>query len=379
MATNARKKIIFISWGNFLSCSLFIQTPGSLMFNDYKEFTTDQFIVDENFQDWVINPGSEHGEFWESFMRSHPEKAQEMAKAIAFIKNLHFSNEYPSLVKVEESLQNNLQRIALLESGDENAPRLLSSRRKKWLYPLAAILVAVLTLAGWHFYINEPVTIEILTGLHEKKSLFLPDSSRIILNENSRLRYPANLNEAGHRQVWLDGEAFFDIVHKEDKNGESLFTVHSGEVDVEVLGTSFNVNNKTEFTNVTLNHGSIRVSITSDPSSSFFLTPGEFMQYQPSRKKVLKKQVRPELYSLWKEEKLKLNNMPLSEIAVLIEDTYGYKVKFSDNNIKDSRISGTLRTENEEALMETISVALDIEIIKQDSMLLFHSKTKTAK
>jgi ferric-dicitrate binding protein FerR (iron transport regulator) len=85
------------------------------------------------------------------------------------------------------------------------------------------------------------------------------------------------------------------------------------------------------------------------------------------------------LYSLWKEEKLKLNNMPLSEIAVLIEDTYGYKVSFSDNSIKDSRISGTLRTENEEALIKTISVALDIEIIKQDSMLLFHSKTKTAK
>lgn len=348
------------------------------MFNDYKDFTTDQFIVDESFQDWVINPGSDHCEFWEAFMKSHPEKSHEMAKAIAFIKNLHFANEFPSLIKVEESLQNNLRRIALLESQEEKIPE-SSGRRKIWLYPLAAILVVSITLAGWHFYINRPLTIEILTGLHEKKSLFLPDSSQIVLNENSRLRYPANLDELVHRQVWLDGEAFFNVEHKKNGSKAGLFTVHSGDVDVEVLGTSFNVNNKAEFTNVTLNQGSIRISIKDDPSSSFFLSPGEFMQYQPAGKKVLKKQVRPELYSLWKEEKLKLNNMPLSEIAVLIEDTYGYRVSFSDEQIREARISGTLRTENEEALMETISLALDIEIIKQDSMLLFHSKTKTAK
>src|SRR6185437_3682694 len=81
---------------------------------------------------------------------------------------------------------------------------------------------------------------EIRTGYGEIKSVLLPDSSVVTLNANSKLRIPEQWTEASGRQVWLEGEAYF-AVQKKAATAEK-FVVHTTEVDVEVLGTKFNVN-----------------------------------------------------------------------------------------------------------------------------------------
>src|SRR5579872_616700 len=85
---------------------------------------------------------------------------------------------------------------------------------------------------------------EIRTGYGEIKSVLLPDSSVVTLNANSTMRIPEQWTEASGRQVWLEGEAYFQV-QKKPATAEK-FVVHTKEVDVEVLGTKFNVNARRE-------------------------------------------------------------------------------------------------------------------------------------
>jgi ferric-dicitrate binding protein FerR (iron transport regulator) len=65
----------------------------------------------------------------------------------------------------------------------------------------------------------------------------LPDGSKVVLNANSKLEYPPGFSN-NTREVYLDGEAYFDIAHDPGKP----FIVHTGSISTRVLGTAFNIN-----------------------------------------------------------------------------------------------------------------------------------------
>ena len=92
---------------------------------------------------------------------------------------------------------------------------------------------------------------------------------------------------------------------------------------------------------------------------------------------IVKKKVQPELYSQWKEQKLVLDQAPLTQIAEMIEDIYGYNTIIADRELQDDKVSGTILLTNEEAFFDALSFALNIEIIKKDKEIIFQSKTKT--
>jgi len=82
------------------------------------------------------------------------------------------------------------------------------------------------------------------------------------------------------------------------------------------------------------------------------------------------------LYSVWKEKKMILDNTSLADIAELIQDTYLYKVQIAEKDLAKQKISGTLILKDEDAMLQTLSLALNIDIIKKDSVLIFQSKNK---
>ena len=102
--------------------------------------------------------------------------------------------------------------------------------------------------------------------------LTLPDGTMVWLNAGSRLSYGKNYNTAT-REVNLTGEAFFDVAH----NTQKPFLIHTARIDVQVLGTSFNVKSypTDRTTEATLIRGSIEVSIKDRPSEKIILRPDE--------------------------------------------------------------------------------------------------------
>jgi transmembrane sensor len=347
-------------------------TPVSV--NDhYLHFTVEDFIADEEFQRWVKSTDPETDIRWRNWLSENPGQQPIVDLASAFILNLQFNKVVPATVTIQQSLERNLRKIAEQESG---------AGRKRTTFPRAAFLIATVLIGITFIFIyrilnsHSPVMIELVTGPGEQKTVILPDSSSIIMNENSSLSYSSALTEAVKREVWMKGEVFFNVRHLENKAGTpQQFVVYSGDLNVEVLGTAFNVKNYRSLTNVTLNTGQIKIGVKNDPLS-VTLQPGDFIQYSETDKKLTKRKVDPVLYSTWKEKKVKLDKMPMQEIAQLIQDIYGYKVEIPESALRESQISGTLPVNDEKTFLEALAFVLDIEIKKQDSILRFTSKTK---
>jgi DNA-directed RNA polymerase specialized sigma24 family protein len=113
------------------------------------------------------------------------------------------------------------------------------------------------------------------------------------------------------RVVWMQGEAFFDINHLENNQ---KFIVKALNIDVEVLGTQFNVNSRRNNTTVVLNSGKVKLN-HDDLVNDEFMDPGDLVEFSGHEKKIRKKVVNPEQFSSWKSNILIFKATPLSEIA----------------------------------------------------------------
>ncbi|MFN2440321.1 MAG: FecR family protein [Chitinophagaceae bacterium] len=347
------------------------------MKKDYLDFTEKDFISDAFFQQWVKLPDAKNRIFWEQWLIAHPEKHSDVIKAKAFIENLHFNTQLPSSLQIENSLSRSLERINALEA-DKKVLKLQSRMKYTW-WAAAAVFFCCVIIIALPSRTERPITIEIVARPGEIKTITLPDSSIVTLNAGSHFTYLSNFQNTGKREVWLDGEAYFDVRHLETDNSSRLFIVHCNDLNVEVLGTTFNIRKKGSITNVTLNSGKIRIGVKDTPGSTILMEPGDFIQHYDREKRIIRKEVNPELYSVWKEKKMILDNTSLADIAELIQDTYLYKVQIAEKDLARQKISGTLVLTDEEVMLQTLSLALDIDIIKKDTALIFQSKNKKKK
>ena len=344
------------------------------MNRDYRHYSTDDFIADEYFQQWVQNPSEQHNIFWSEFLLDNPYKHGEVTQAVNFLNNMRFQTSFPDEQEIEYGLQKQLQLIDAIADVKET-PRRGKLAPKIFAWTATAVFSAFLLFAGWYFWQPGIVTIEIITAPGEIKSVVLPDSSIVTMNGNSTLRYTSDLHKAPSRDVWLKGEAFFEI--RQPPRRKKPFIVHSGDLDVQVMGTTFNVKQAAQLTNVTLNQGSLKLRIKKDPGSVLTLQPGDFVQYSNEDKHILRKHVHTKLYSAWKEELILLDSLPFSSLIGLLEDVYGYEIQ-SDNLPADSFISGLLRVKNDEALLQSMGLLLNAEVIKKDMVITLKPKKNLA-
>jgi transmembrane sensor len=339
----------------------------------YLHYTVEDFIADEAFQQWVKSADPMSDSAWSDWLAANPRQQPVVAQASAFILNLQFNNSTPEESSVQQSLDRNLRRIA----DEENNQKAKKAKLSTLSGLVAAVIIGVAAIFTYKLLEHKaPVMVEVVTGPGELKTVLLPDSSTITMNANSSVSYSSAIPEALKREVWMKGEVFFNVKHIENRAGNSReFVVYSGDLKVEVLGTAFNVKSYRSVTNVSLNTGHIKIGVKNDPVS-VTLQPGDFIQYSENDKKLVKRKVDAGLYSTWKEKKVKLDKMPMQEIAQLIQDIYGYKVEITGPVLRGRQISGTLPVNDEKTFLDALAFVLDIDIIKQDSTLTFTSKSK---
>lgn len=167
--------------------------------------------------------------------------------------------------------------------------------------------------------------------------LVLPDRTHVWLNSDSEIRFPS-VFEGEKREIYLKGEAYFDVHPDKD----SPFIIHtSNELDIEVLGTSFNVQAYPEekLITTTLASGSVRIS---DGKKEITLSPDQQAIYDTSDGSLDSRKVNARQFSAWREGLFIFENQPLESILRTLARWYDIKVDVQEHLLDDYHFTGDL-------------------------------------
>ncbi len=237
-------------------------------------------------------------------------------------------------------------------------------RKNTWWYS-AASLVLLLGLAV--FLLRKPLFYQSYqTAFGQTKEVHLPDGTRVTLNANSVLWVPRIGFQGKKRQVLLQGEAEFKVAHTTDNQ---RFVVKTDtDFEVEVLGTQFILYARDRGKKVLLNQGKVKVNYLFNQQK--YLQPGDLLELEASSGKSKVTRVeQPQRYSAWKQHQFYFDNTPLSEVAVLINEQFGVKVRITDPVTANRRIAGVFKAKNADELLEAISALMDLKMVKKSASI----------
>jgi len=336
-----------------------------MMFRKYEDFDVEDFASDDYFWKWVKEPSREMEEFWETWMRLHPEKKNAIQEAKMLLLSVDFKKTPRENIPADALLH----RIRTsIEKKQAALPVPAGNSSWRW-GRVAAALLAVIASAFILYYVNNTVfgRVNVTTAYSENETVVLPDNSTVVLNANSKIEYARRWSDDKVREVWLTGEAFFQV-RKSPGKGNSKFIVHTARLSVEVLGTEFDVTERHGKTVVILNSGKVRLRSDNTAEREVTMKPGELVELSGDNKFV-RRTVNPSQYAAWKEGKFIFNKTPLKEIMQIIEDTYGYTVRLDVDGISEETFSGTIPNKDLDNLLKVLSESYDVTIAKSDGQL----------
>mgnify|MGYP001790912447 CR=1 FL=1 len=235
-------------------------------------------------------------------------------------------------------------------------------RKDKWhsrarrLLRIASMLILIISLAAgsylWYesFTPTAPVYTYVSVKAGNKSTITLPDGTRVSLNGNSQLRY--NVVPSKHRGVVLmKGEAYFDVA----KDANCPFRVHVNDMQIEVLGTKFNVRCQRGEVETALFSGAVRLT-AKGLSESYRLFPGRKSIYQPSARSMQICDNDTDIDGRWKDGYLAFDSEPLREVLRKIEDWYGVHIMLNNKQIGEDQLTGAFYHETLESVLSSLSM-----------------------
>lgn len=337
----------------------------------YRDFTIQDFVADEYFRKWVYQPTPEAETFWQNWLQENPSKRKEVDEARALLQQIQFRNFQAS----QEDFKEVWQKIESEEMPAATRPVYkLRPQPGNWRTYAFKGAVAASLLIGmiWFAFalLQSPSDSEVyFTAFNETKTVILPDHSQVSLNANSRLTFDENWEVDKPREVWLEGEAFFDIeeLYKSSMPFEKVkFIVHTGNLDVEVLGTTFNVNSRRGKTQVVLNTGKVAIKANSEETGNITMEPGDLVELSENSKSFDKKLVNPEDYNAWMQKKLVFKRSPLANVAEQFQDYYGIPMQFKSDNISQQQVTGSIPTESIEMFLQVLAKSMQLHITQEN-------------
>jgi ferric-dicitrate binding protein FerR (iron transport regulator) len=230
---------------------------------------------------------------------------------------------------------------------------------RKLLRIAAIFLLSLSFFAGYLFWRNNHAAenvkwIECLVPKGETKTIILPDGSHVQLNAETLLLYPERFEKT--RSVYIDGEGYFSVVHNE----KQPFIVKTTEMEVEVLGTVFNVSSysDSEVFTATLENGWVNVSINNRRDRKIELAPGEQFVYNRVSGTFKKQIADIDMEIAWIKGYLIIRKMSVEEIAKIIERKYAMNVYINSNRYENETI--TIKLMNNEGINEFMQVLKDL-------------------
>jgi ferric-dicitrate binding protein FerR (iron transport regulator) len=213
---------------------------------------------------------------------------------------------------------------------------------------------------------------ELLIGKGEEYQLVLSDGTRVWLNSETRLKFPVQFSN-NRREVFLEGEAYFEVT----KNPDAPFIVKTGHMDVEVLGTSFNVSAYKGEASIqtTLVEGKVRVSSEFGQSFEQVLKPNEQAVFNKSNNEFKIIEVNAALYSSWREGIFVFDEENLDDILRKLSRWYDINVFFQSEEVRAYQFSGKLpRFKNCNELLDMIEKTTDVQFTMKENRTVIVNK-----
>ncbi|WP_211323968.1 FecR family protein [Sediminitomix flava] len=242
---------------------------------------------------------------------------------------------------------------------------------------IAAILLPLLCALGILGYVlNEssnvvaPSLSHIVVPEGGRSHIVLPDQTEVWLNGGSSLTY-ANAFEGSERLVELKGEGFFDVTH----NPKQPFLVKVEDVEIKVLGTSFNVLQDSEKGSVTstLVEGKIAAQLP-NKDEAVVLKPGQQLNFDRKRKGYWVKNVDVNLFTSWRHGRLELNAIKLSEAVKHLSKKYNKTIKIKDSEIADERLTADLSNEDLYDVLDLLEATLQLSYKEENNEIILMKK-----
>lgn len=346
-------------------------------YNKYKDFTENDFIMDPYFQNWVIKSTAQDNHFWDTFFNKYTDKKEAGERARNFLEEIVFKEDLPDESIINRSLENHLHRIERLNNN-----KVIDLRRrlplKKMLSIAAAFGGVILIISSLLIFVKKDKPVLVQTEYGKMKSVVLPDSSYVVLNANSTIKFSKKWGKNNKREVWLQGEAFFNINHiNQDTNHVQeyeQFIVHTEDVTIEVLGTSFDIRQRRGKTAVVLQTGKIKVSFKDKGTKDIIMKPGDMLTYIPGENRLLNTTTSAENFSAWKKKKLLLDDPTTAEIVQYLEDNFGKHIILENPELGTRKIEGPILLTNLDDALFILSTILNTEIITKDSTIIIRPR-----
>jgi len=350
-------------------------------YEKYIKYSTEEFILDDDFMKWVLHPTLETDRFWNDFLKDHPEKKQQVKEAVFMIKAIRAVEPAVSGQRLDQVCKN-------------AQPSSTPVRKIGWMMAkIAAVFLLLVSIGGVWYYLQtdrESFPMELATAEQQEKGrvilpdgtvnefetektqirqtasgeltinsdtvslgdipvkaekqamaqviipygkrseITLADGTRIWLNAGSQLSYPVKF-KGNTREVYLAGEAFFEV----ESDPAKPFHVITGDMKIQVTGTKFNVTSYSsdQTTQAVLLSGKIDAARNKRFARPVELEPGERIVYNRLEDNMEKDLVDVELYASWVNGYLRFDNEPVENIFKKLERYY-------NKNILTEKLSG---------------------------------------
>ncbi|MBO0591167.1 FecR domain-containing protein [Cellulophaga sp. E16_2] len=221
---------------------------------------------------------------------------------------------------------------------------------------------------------NKTVYNTLLVPYGERSKINLSDGSVVWLNSGSKMIYPAVFN-GDRREVYLEGEAIFDVAH----NKHQPFIVMSQDQEIEVLGTVFGVTcyEDENTINTVLKSGSVQISYKNDSSSSSHMdkmkiTPGTKASYDKNNKSIFSEKVNVDNYFSWRDGVFIFKKNDLKHIIKRVSRYYNKSITIEDETLSTESFSGYLDlNEDIESVLKNIKASTDMNYtFKEDKIII---------
>jgi ferric-dicitrate binding protein FerR (iron transport regulator) len=305
---------------------------------DYK---LEDFLADENFQQWALAESPLEGSPWQRVCETSPAAAALVQEARQILSDW----------KQESSGLTDEKKLHAIEKILDQARTPRRSRLVFWRRPVswaAAVVLLGGVLTAWlvseqrseRRYNYETLTsavekiTEVRNGGQQVKNVILPDRSEVQLAPGARISYSAMDSSSRFRDVWLDGEAFFEVVRMPSKP----FRVRVNKILTTVLGTSFRISNAGDQVSVTVTSGKVSVqeklNDAHQETGEVILLPNEKAVYHVAEGKLTRSLADvPE--ALQEVPDLDFEETPLPEILDKLQRIYGIQFEYDREQFRN--------------------------------------------
>ncbi|WP_336528413.1 FecR family protein [Bacteroides acidifaciens] len=239
-------------------------------------------------------------------------------------------------------------------------------RMHRWM-KYAAMIAVILVIgggSGYWLYQNGNNQHMMVAVANEGivKEIILPDGTKVWLNNSATLKYPREFSEKA-RNVYLDGEAYFEVT----KNRHKPFTVQSDAMRVRVLGTTFNFkcDKNYQIAEVTLIEGEIEVKGNKE-EGQIILAPGQRAELNKNNGRLTVKQVDAKMDAVWHDNLIPFQKADIFTISKALERFYDIKIILSPDMRADKTYSGVLKKKSTiESVLKSLqnSISIDYKIV----------------